>query len=896
MKKILTLMLVVMGLFITSTKLNAEEENKIEISSNEASILANVNDELLMSDYVYRHNKTTKVSLSEVTLTSFSNDLKIEEGKFKLLSKGIHRMLLQYESANFYVYFIVKEADETEYILLDETFEGVPNGKLPIDYVSLGSSGISSERLSLDGTGGASKVLLPPYLKMFSNYIIETDMTIIEANNESRWASVMFRYSDENYFQMAIRQDATLANGVEFAKRINGNWNVTNTKSYSEKLSPAKMYNLKIDVLDSTVTEYMNGVLMNVHEQAFEFKKGDIGFQADGAKAVFDNIKITLPLSYIREDTYDFVKIPTVYQPETKIVNPATVVTPLNNKEELASMLGSIRPATIMVKLDNDLNVLTMTGEKVSSLYNFLIDIDGKVIPAFYLEDELLTEAIAEKLKYYGILDVFVVSPKKEVILSVRSHYEMVRGILDFSNDNTKLSKEQLNNIRFSTNEAQAVAAIINVNVINKEAVNYLQNRGMTVWTTADVKTRHKAILSGVNGIVTPNYLDVFEIYSTFTEVTHVREVFMISHRGLHNGYTNSSGPENSLEVALEAVKHGAKVIEIDIHLTKDEKVVVMHDDSLNRTTGYPFSIKDQLYLDILSIPLIDVSNSGKQYFVPSLEDFLIAFKGTDVVLFVEIKPTNKLLLEKTKELIEQYDMAENINFIAFGAENINDMKEVYPKMSNGYLTGALLGSNLNGSMLNVLTSIVPIKSTLNPSYGPLTKEFTEALTHRGLTVWPWTIDEHTSIEYFYEAGVGGITTNVSDYNKDALLLLKYENNTFKMNIKDTNFQVSGNLLSLSGEKYPYRGDLIILTNEAEAEFDSSGKIVSVKKTGKIEFYTVAQTQTESGKPIYLTSEVMTIEVVKASILRSVWTYVISGTILVGLAAVGTIYFIKRKK
>lgn len=897
MKRIVGLFIVLMLVFIITPKIvMAEEDNKTIISSDQSALLANVNDEMIISDYVYQHSKNVVVPLGDVTLTSFSDDLLISAGKIKVTKKGIHRMLLQYESANFYVYVIAKETADTEYILFSEDFTGMPNGQLPLGFVSLGSSGISNERLFLDGSGGSSKVLLPAYLRMFSNYIIETDMTILEANNNSRWASVMFRYREENYYQMAIRQEATLANGVEFAKRINGNWNVTDTKSFTEDLSPAKMYNLKIDVVDSKITEYMNGELINVHEQAFEFKKGDIGFQADGSKVVFDNIKITLPVNYIREESHEFTKIPIIYEPNTKIVNPATVVVELQSKAHLNDLVKEKRPATVLFKVDNDLNVIAFNDEKVDTLYNFLIKIDGLLIPAFYTNDLNQAEEIALKLKDYGILDVFLMSSEKAVILKARDTYEMVRGILDASNNEKALTKENLNEIRFLTNESQAVAAVFNVNKITKEAVNYLQQRGMTVWTKADKSSHYKAILSGVNGIVTDDFLDVFSIYETFQSTTHVREVFIISHRGLHNGYTNSDGPENTIEVALAAVSRGAKIIEIDIHLTKDEKIVVMHDDTTNRTSDIPVVLRDQLYDHLLYIPLRDVSNTGKEYFLPSFEDYLKTFKDTGVVIFVEIKPTNALLLEKAKELIDQYEMAENINYIAFGAENIKNMKDIFPAMSNGYLTGALLSSNLNDSLLNVLTSIVPMKSTLNPSHGPLTKEFTSALAHRGITIWPWTIDENSSIEYFYEAGVGGITTNVSDYMKDALLQLKYDKTTYKVALNEKDFSVIGKLVSLSGEEYTHRGELVILNNDAEAVFDSLGNLVSVNKTGKVEFYVIAETQTPSGKPIFVTSDLMTIEIVKDGIFSNPWILVGSGLVVLVLGASIAIYFIRKKK
>lgn len=66
---------------------------------------------------------------------------------------------------------------------------------------------------------------------------------MLEANNDSRWASLAYRIqggkNNYQFYQMAVRQNATASNGVEFAQRtVNDSWNVITTGSFSEALDP----------------------------------------------------------------------------------------------------------------------------------------------------------------------------------------------------------------------------------------------------------------------------------------------------------------------------------------------------------------------------------------------------------------------------------------------------------------------------------------------------------------------------------------------------------------------------------------------------------------------------------------------------------------------------------
>ena len=86
-----------------------------------------------------------------------------------------------------------------------------------------------------------------------------------------------------------------------------------------------------------------------------------------------------------------------------------------------------------------------------------------------------------------------------------------------------------------------------------------------------------------------------------------------ICHRGLHD----EKIPENSMKVFSKAIKNNY-VIELDIHLLKDNNVVVFHDDNLKRMTNKNINIKDMTYEEIKKINLKQTNEK-----IPLLKDVL---------------------------------------------------------------------------------------------------------------------------------------------------------------------------------------------------------------------------------------------------------------------------------
>lgn len=120
-----------------------------------------------------------------------------------------------------------------------------------------------------------------------------------------------------------------------------------------------------------------------------------------------------------------------------------------------------------------------------------------------------------------------------------------------------------------------------------------------------------------------------------------------IAHRGLHNTLV----PENSLGAFKEAIKNNY-MIELDIHLTKDNKIIVFHDDNLKRMTNIDKKICECTYEELKTIKLLDT-----KYTIPLLSEVLNLVNGK-VPILIEIKYDQKvgLLEHELMKILDNYN------------------------------------------------------------------------------------------------------------------------------------------------------------------------------------------------------------------------------------------------
>ncbi|GIY37110.1 lysophospholipase D GDPD1 [Caerostris darwini] len=258
-----------------------------------------------------------------------------------------------------------------------------------------------------------------------------------------------------------------------------------------------------------------------------------------------------------------------------------------------------------------------------------------------------------------------------------------------------------------------------------------------------------------------------------------------ISHRGGAGEYI-----ENTLSAFENAVKQGTDMLEIDLHLTKDEKVVISHDNNLLRVTGVDVNISDLNYKDLplLKCPMnkeLIKGDSNKEKKIPLLKEVFEKFP--QVAINIDIKVNNDILISKVNELIKEYNRA-NItvwgnfsNDVTKKCYNLNPQIPLYFSARRVLLlvfltyNGLLPFIPLKESCLELPMPSVILK---NPSmmisrdkfWSPyiiwlidkllMRKALFDHLAKRGIQTYFWVLNEEEDFERAFKLGATGIMTD----------------------------------------------------------------------------------------------------------------------------------------
>ena len=181
---------------------------------------------------------------------------------------------------------------------------------------------------------------------------------------------------------------------------------------------------------------------------------------------------------------------------------------------------------------------------------------------------------------------------------------------------------------------------------------------------------------------------------------------YIVAHRGL-----SSKAPENTLESFDLAILSGVTHIEFDVHLSKDNEVVVVHDDTVDRTSNgagkvNSMTLEELQQLDFGSWFSKEFSHSK----IPSLRNILMRYKSVNLV--IEIKGKDKFLVEKVFKIIHSnqywkekiYKSKEDepgIIFCSFHTDQLMRLREISNDIFIGYLV-----KEINQDILNFASSL----------------------------------------------------------------------------------------------------------------------------------------------------------------------------------------------
>ena len=793
----------------------------------------------------------TTASGADLEWTASDDAVTVGEDSLTVTAKGPHALTVSNGTDTLTVYAVAKDPGDTEYVLLEEDFDDVAEGALPEGWTLAAGTAQNGYvdadgRLVLDsmsrGNGSGTRVLMPAWLAAFGDYQIEADMQIAEYKNAQRWSAIMYRIQMESakkipYYLMTFRVNAS-SNGVEFGMRTPGDsWNVMEKASFTENLSSSKSYQISVRTEGKRVIEKINDTTVIDTELASEYLTGGIGFQSDQNKTFVDNVRVTIPV----EDMPYRPAFAEIYRPDTTLSLSPSVIAPVTTAAELAAYaVDGARPTYVMASVTGGEELKAGTDLTVEQV---LQGAAGKVVPILRVEDQASADALAQYLSENEYVDVVVLSSDPALVGSVRKTCPLLFGAVDYTGKG-ELTEEMLGDLVSEANTNWAKYLLLSADQATAEAVRFLQARFMTVWTmgeeTMTVEQVGHLLKTCVNGVVTPDYETCFEVYETFDDAGYfTQEPFIVGHRGVP-----SLAPENTLEGAKLAYELGADAIETDIYLTTDDHLVIIHDDTLNRTTNGTGKVEDYSLAELKELVANkDATEAIQEQYpdvrIPTLEEFFQYFGDKDVLQVIELKSSNPDLVEALAELIEEYDMYDKVVCISFDTAQLERMRTYLPGISTAYLVnnGPKGVVDIPSTMRSITGMTQPLNAIYSPSYSGLSLDYVRASIQRGMPFAAWTVNTQIGAQGLIGAGIDHITTNNAQVFSDFLATVVADQEAYALETGDTlDFTASG--ITYAGESRDVTVTPLILSGDECVSVEGTTLTATAPGTVQLVLYT----------------------------------------------------------
>ncbi len=206
----------------------------------------------------------------------------------------------------------------------------------------------------------------------------------------------------------------------------------------------------------------------------------------------------------------------------------------------------------------------------------------------------------------------------------------------------------------------------------------------------------------------------------------------VISHRG-----AGALAPENTLEGIRAAALCRADYVELDVRLSRDGELVLMHDESVDRTTNGKGLVEE---LDLKELKALRVR--GQE--IPTLGEALILAKKLDLGLVVEMKE------EGLEELVAEALSGSNCIVTSYYHSSLYEIKDI-SDLRTGIIIASLPIKPVQLALWARADAIFPKR--INP------RLFKEA-HQKGLSVYPWTVNTRDSASWLLRLGADGLVTD----------------------------------------------------------------------------------------------------------------------------------------
>lgn len=232
-----------------------------------------------------------------------------------------------------------------------------------------------------------------------------------------------------------------------------------------------------------------------------------------------------------------------------------------------------------------------------------------------------------------------------------------------------------------------------------------------------------------------------------------------------HRGFSGMA-PENTMAAFEKALAAQADGIELDVHLSRDGRLVVMHDEKVDRTTNGTGWIKD---LTLAELKQLDNGSwFGKDYeneTIPILAEVLERVADSDLIVNIELKNTiipYPNLERKVIREVERFQMVDRVILSSFRHDSLQEVKKINPSIQVGALyTCGMVDPWVYARYLGA--------DAIHPHYLAATAEVIAGCHHHGIKVHPYTVNEEKELKRLIHAGADAIITNFPDRPRQLL-------------------------------------------------------------------------------------------------------------------------------
>jgi len=219
--------------------------------------------------------------------------------------------------------------------------------------------------------------------------------------------------------------------------------------------------------------------------------------------------------------------------------------------------------------------------------------------------------------------------------------------------------------------------------------------------------------------------------------------------------------PENTMASFERGLELGADWIELDVHLSRDEALIVIHDETLDRTTDGHGLVRDHTLAELRTL------DAGGGEHIPTLDEVLAWARERETIVDIEIKnaPVYYAGIEqKVVAAVSAAGMTDNVIVISFDHVAVRRVHELEPRITTGVLYACRPTDG--GVSLAHATGA----DAVLPHWTYITREDVELAHEAGLAVAPWATSDPAVLRHLIACGVDSIGTNHPDILRDILV------------------------------------------------------------------------------------------------------------------------------